>query len=127
MVTVSDDLKDAGLVGFAHIVGGEAGHQPVVQVGLGYVGQLAAGAVDGELGMLDVSLEKLIAVLRMVTHRVYILFGTFCVCGYQVTLIPNRVVWSLNRPHSFAYPLKANVLGPLSKTIGHQLKYIFED
>ena len=105
MVTVSDDLKDAGLVGFAHIVGGVAGHQPVVQVGLGYVGQLAAGAVDGELGMLDVSLEKLIAVLRMVTHRAFILFGTFCVCGYLVTFVPSGLEFESHQ--SFAYPFKS--------------------
>ena len=58
LLTIPNNLKDARLVGLAHFVGGEAGHGPVVEVRLGDVGELAGGPVDGELGMLDVSLKK---------------------------------------------------------------------
>ena len=57
LLTIPNNLKDARLVGLAHFVGGEAGHGPVVEVRLGDVGELAGGPVDGELGMLDVSLK----------------------------------------------------------------------
>ena len=56
--TVSDNLKDAGLVGLADLVGREAGHGAVVQIGLRDVSQTTAGSVGRELSVLDVSLES---------------------------------------------------------------------
>jgi len=60
LLTISDNLKYARLVGLPDFVGREAGHGPVVQVRLGDVGQLASRPVDGELGMLNIGLKNCI-------------------------------------------------------------------